>query len=121
DSASASAHLRGRCTAARTRRTSGVRRSDGALPSQSVDLVGTDTEFGENRFGVLPESGHRTHRSLVAGDDGRRQQGLNRTGGCFDLPPTVARRQLRVDQNFARQVVPRIAYSSGVPRFFAVV
>ena len=70
---------------------------------------------------MLPESGHRAHRRLIAGDDGRWQQGLNRPGGCFDLPPTVARRQLRVDQNFARQVVARIADPCGVRRFLHVV
>ena len=79
------------------------------------------TEFGEHRIGVLPESGHRAHRSLVAGDDGRWQQGLNRAGRCVDLPPTVARRQLRVDQNFAGQVVARIADPGGVRRFLHVV
>ena len=91
------------------------------MRSQAIDFLGAATEFGEHRIGVLPEAGHRAHRSLVAGDDGRWQQSLNRPGGRVDLPPAVTRRKLGVIEHFAGQVVSRVADPGGVRRFLHVV
>ncbi len=84
------------------------------LLTQGADLVVRQAQFGQQRIGVLTETGHRTHRLLIVLDDRRRQDGLDRAGCGLHGPPAVPIGQLRVSQHLAGQIVASIADARGV-------